>query len=422
MNKEEPAERSPHSYLSKEEFSRLRDFARDKETPFLAVDLRKIGVRYDELSRAVPNGKIYYAVKANPMNEVLALLYARGSNFDVASVHEIDQLLRLGVQAERMGYGNTIKKERDIAYAFEAGIRLFTTDSESDVEKLAKHAPGSRVMFRLLFDGSGAADWPLSRKFGAHPDLVYKLVLKARDLGLVPYGVSFHVGSQQRDVGQWDSAIALCKYLFDSLKQEGVKLRVINLGGGLPAHYLHPTPETKVYLKSIRRYLREDFPKQDIDIILEPGRSIVGDAGVIVSEVALVSRKSDTQDTRWVYLDVGKFGGLIETIDESIKYPILTEHKTGDEDASEVILAGPTCDSYDILYENHKYRLPNVLKEGERVYICSTGAYTMSYSSVNFNGFPPLRAYILPPSEKHGKTKKNKDVGRTLKTKVLARR
>lgn len=392
MKHDEPDQRG--KFLTKEGFEKLRDFADSKETPFVVIDLEKISERYDELVRVLPNAKIYYAVKANPNDEVLGTLHKKGSHFDVASIYEINQMLGLGVGPEKLSYGNTIKKERDIAYAYGKGIRLYTSDSDSDVEKLAKNAPGSRVMFRLLLDGEGA-DWPLSRKFGAHPDKIFNLILKARELGLIPYGLSFHVGSQQRDVGQWDNAIALCRYLFDALKKEGVTLGALNLGGGLPAHYLRPTPETAEYMKSIKRYLEEDFPKENMDIILEPGRSIAGDAGVIVSEIVLISKKSDTHDTRWVYFDVGKFNGLIETLDESIKYPIFLDRVFERNNASEVILAGPTCDSCDILYENFKYKLPDDLKEGERVYICSTGAYTTSYSSVAFNGFPPLKTYIL---------------------------
>lgn len=393
MEHDDPGQRS--TFMSNEGFEKLRDFSSANETPFIVIDLEKISERYDELTKALPKAKIYYAVKANPHDDVLATLHNKGSHFDVASIYEIDKVLGLGVPPDRLSYGNTIKKEKDIAYAYGKGIRLYTSDSDSDVEKLAKHAPGSRVMFRLLLDCKGA-DWPLSRKFGAHPDKVFNLILKARDLGLIPYGISFHVGSQQRDVGQWDSAIALCRYLFDALKKEGVTLGALNLGGGLPAHYLRPTPETAEYMASIKRYLEEDFPRENIDIILEPGRSIAGDAGVIVSEVVLVSKKSDTNDARWVYLDVGKFNGMIETLDETIKYPIIVEQeRAGDVEVSEVVLAGPTCDSCDILYENFKYKLPDDLKECERIYVCSTGAYTSSYSSVAFNGFPPIKTYIL---------------------------
>lgn len=385
--------------ISKEELVRIREFTKDKETPCLIIDLERVAQKYDELAHAMPRAKIYFAVKANPLDQVLRLLFERGSYFDVASRYEIDQLLRLGVPALRMSYGNTIKKESDIAYAFEKGIRIYSTDSQSDVEKLARSAPGAKVNFRLLLDGSGA-DWPLSKKFGAHPDMVYKLIKLAKELGLTPYGISFHVGSQQRDIGQWDSAIALAKYLFDALHADGIALQCINLGGGFPGQYLKPTQGVPAYAQQILTYVKEDFPNGDLDIIVEPGRSLVADAGVIVSEVVLISKKSDTNRTRWVYIDIGKFGGLIETTDEAIKYPIIFPDRENDEGWVEAILAGPTCDSADILYENFKYKVPNDLKEGERIYLLTTGAYTMSCSTISFNGFPPLAAYVLPSENK----------------------
>lgn len=378
-------------YMSRERFNRIRDFANDKETPCLVIDLAKIGQKYDELLETLPFAKIYYAVKANPHESVIRMLVEKGSSFDIASVYELDHVLALGAAPERLSFGNTIKKAKDIAYAYSKGVRLFATDSESDLHKLSKNAPGSRVFFRILTDGRGA-DWPLSRKFGAHPDTIYKLILSARDLGLVPWGVSFHVGSQQRDIGQWDHAISTCRYLFDSVAEHGIELKMVNLGGGFPASYTSPTHETSVYGAEITRFLMEDFEGRFPEIIVEPGRFMAGDAGVLVTEVVLISKKSEANQYSWVYLDAGKFGGLIETLDESIKYPIYSE-KGGH--SQECILAGPTCDSMDILYENEKYALPASLAEGDRLYFFTTGAYTQSYSSVWFNGFPPLRAYAL---------------------------
>ncbi|MDR0316496.1 MAG: type III PLP-dependent enzyme, partial [Treponema sp.] len=130
-------------------------------------------------------------------------------------------------------------------------------------------------------------------------------------------------------------------------------------------------------------------------IVLEPGRSLVGNSGILVTEVVLVSRKSYSALNRWVYLDAGKFNGLIETLDESIKYPIVSARDISDCEEEDVILAGPTCDSMDILYQNHKYQLPLDLKTGEKLYVLSTGAYTASYASVSFNGFPPIKTYIM---------------------------
>ena len=238
-----------------------------------------------------------------------------------------------------MSYGNTIKKAKDIKFFFEQGIRRFVTDSEHDLEAIAQNAPGSQVYFRILTEGTGA-DWPLSRKFGAHPDMIYRLILKAAESNLDPWGISFHVGSQQRDIGQWDDAIARCKYLFDAVAEEGVELKMINIGGGYPASYVDPTFSVQEYSDEIVRFIQEDFGDHLPQINMEPGRSLVADAGIIVSEIINITRKAKNNLYKWVYLDVGKFGGLIETIDESIKFPIYFER---DGLADEIILAGPTC-------------------------------------------------------------------------------
>ncbi|HRR39196.1 MAG TPA: type III PLP-dependent enzyme [Candidatus Paceibacterota bacterium] len=380
-------------YIHPEEFEYIKKFSQDKETPFLLINLNKVEEKYDELRHCMPFAKIYYAIKANPNNEVLKVLNSKGSCFDIATIYELDKILALGASPERISYGNTIKKEKDIAYAYKKGVRLFATDSESDLNKICRQAPGSKVFFRLLADGSGA-DWPLSRKFGAHPDMIFRLALKCKKMNLIPYGLSFHVGSQQRDIGQWDDAIARCRYLFTSLEDADISLKMINLGGGLPAKYLRPTPSIETYTKEITRFLKEDFGENLPEILIEPGRSIVGEAGVIVSEVIMISQKSTSDHYSWVYLDVGKFGGLIETMDEAIKYPIFTDISQKKlEELIEVILAGPTCDSMDILYEKFRYRLDKNIKEGDKVFIFSTGAYTASYSSIEFNGIPPLRVY-----------------------------
>lgn len=223
--------------------------------------------------------------------------------------------------------------------------------------------------------------------------MAIELAVLARDLGLQPYGVSFHVGSQQREIDTWDGAIAKVKVVFERLFTEhGIALKMINMGGGFPAQYLQKNNDISVYLEEISRFLTEDFPEEVPEVILEPGRSLVGDSGVMVSEVVLISRKSSTALERWVYTDVGKFNGLIETLDESIKYQVLTD-KAGETE--EVVIAGPTCDSMDIMYENHKYALPLSLEIGDKLYWMSTGAYTSSYCAVEFNGFPPLRTYFI---------------------------
>ncbi|MDI3504755.1 MAG: ornithine decarboxylase [Candidatus Cloacimonadota bacterium] len=378
-------------YIDPGRFKEIKSFAQDLPTPVLIMDSNLIEQKYDELSASFPIADIYYAVKANPMPEVLKLLIRKGAHFDIASRYELDLLLNLGVSPEMLSYGNTIKKKSDIAYFYAKGVRLFASDSETDLLNIAAVAPQAKVFFRILTEGTGA-DWPLSRKFGAHADILFNLILQARDLDLHPYGLSFHVGSQQRDIGQWDDAIARCKYLFDAVAEEGIELSMINLGGGFPASYVDPTFSVQEYAAEIMRFVEEDFGENMPKIILEPGRSLVAEAGIIVSEVINISRKSQSNMYQWVFLDIGKFGGLIETIDESIKYPIYFEREGM---ADEIILAGPTCDSMDILYENFKYLMPDTTQAGDKAYIFTTGAYTRSYSAICFNGFPPLNAVMF---------------------------
>ncbi|HTW53470.1 MAG TPA: type III PLP-dependent enzyme [Stellaceae bacterium] len=361
-------------------------------TPCLVVDLDIIAQAYDTLRRYLPIATVYYAVKANPAAEIVAMLAKKGSNFDVASPNEIALCLDNGATAERLSFGNTIKKECDIAAAYATGVRLFAFDSEAELEKLARSAPGARVFCRILVSCEGA-DWPLSRKFGCTPELAVKLLCRARDFGLDPYGVSFHVGSQQTDLGQWDGAVASAARMFSLLAQADINLRMVNIGGGFPARYRSEVSPVEAYAGAVTAALTGHFGNRIPEVIVEPGRSLVGDAGVIQSEVVLISDKGDNSGKRWVYLDAGKFNGLAETMDESIKYRIETPGRGGP--SGPVVIAGPTCDSADILYEKTEYRLPLGLEVGDKVEILSTGAYTSSYASVGFNGFPPMRTYCI---------------------------
>jgi len=383
-------------YISDNEWQRFTEFSKNLETPCIVINLRDIKRNYLKMSHSFPYAQIYYAVKANPDKAILSMLDELGANFDIASRYELDLILSLGISPDRMSFGNTIKKAKDVAYFYEKGVRMFATDSEDDLKNIAEHAPGSRVYVRIVMSDSSTADWPLSRKFGCHPDMAYGLLIMARTLGLTPYGISFHVGSQQRDIGQWDEAIAKTKYLFSSLeKDENIRLTMINMGGGFPASYVQPSNDLTEYASEIYKYLTDDFGADIPLIALEPGRSLVGDSGILITEIVLISRKTHTALNRWVYLDTGKFNGLIETLNESIKYPIITENEDDEAEEEEVIIAGPTCDSQDILYEEHKYLLPVNLKIGDKLYFLSAGAYTASYASVCFNGFPPIKTYIM---------------------------
>jgi ornithine decarboxylase len=362
------------------------------ETPCVVIDLDVITDNYRTMKRLLPLAQIFYAVKANPAPEIVNVLNSHGSSFDTASRGEIDLCLGLGAPAEKISFGNTIKKERDIAYAYDKGVRLFAFDSEAELQKLAKAAPGAKVYCRILMECSGA-EWPLSRKFGCAPEMATDLLVKAREMGLDAYGISFHVGSQQTDLDQWDVAVGRAAQMFSALQKANIDLRMVNIGGGFPARYRSAVRPVEDYAEAVMSAMQKHFGNNIPEIIIEPGRSMVGDAGVLQAEVVLISEKDYDEDKRWIYLDVGKFGGLAETMDEAIKYKLVTPHDGGP--TGPVILAGPTCDSADILYEKTDYHMPIDLAVGDKIEIHSTGAYTTSYSSVNFNGFPPLRTICI---------------------------
>ncbi len=361
-------------------------------TPFLVVDLDRVEQAYRALHDALPGVRVLYAVKANPAHEVLERLADLGSDFDVASPGEIERCLKVGVDPCRISYGNTVKKEQDIAYAWCRGIRTFAVDAEAELAKVLRQAPGATVYVRIDTSGAGA-DWPLSRKFGCRPAEALRLARQAAAAGH-PFGLSFHVGSQQRDVGAWEQPLADVADILATLRAEGFEATGVNLGGGFPSRYRDPVPEIGEYGTAIgaalARHLGDSFPG---DILVEPGRYLVGDAGVIESEVVLVSERPQAGGGRWVYLDVGLFNGLTEALGEAIRYRI--EPPTDRGPLGPAILAGPSCDSADVLYERSGCELPVGLQVGDRVRLLSTGAYTASYSSVWFNGIEPLRCYFV---------------------------
>lgn len=365
---------------------------RQPETPCLVVDLDIVADNYRTLRRAMPLAEIFYAVKANPAPEILQVLRDLGSSFDGASIHEIERCLDAGIAPERLSFGSTIKKARDIAAAHAHGVRLFAFDSDGELDKLAVEAPGARVFCRILMEGTGA-DWPLSDKFGCDVEMAAGLLIEAARRGLDPYGVSFHVGSQQRDIDQWDVALGRTAMVFSALNAAGIELKMVNIGGGFPARYRRDVEPPEAYAAGIMTAMTRHFGNRLPEMIVEPGRGIVGDAGLIQTEVVLISQKSRGDERRWVYLDVGKFGGLPEVMDEAIQYRLRTPHDGGRE--GPVVIAGPTCDEVDMLYEKAGYTLPLGLEVGDKIEILSAGAYTATYASVGFNGFPPLAEHYI---------------------------
>ncbi|MCS6890700.1 MAG: type III PLP-dependent enzyme [Rhodovarius sp.] len=361
-------------------------------TPCLVLDVDRVEGNYRRLKAALPLARIYYAVKANPAAPILERLVRLGSFFDAASWQEVQMCLAAGADGSRISYGNTIKKERDIAAAYAAGVRMFAFDSEAELRKIARAAPGAQVYCRLLVANEGA-EWPLSRKFGCEAAMAVKLMTLAGKLGLDPYGISFHVGSQQTSPAPYKAAIAQVATVFTDLAAAGIRLRMVNLGGGYPVRYRTEVPEIETFGDAIMGALAEHFGNALPEIVIEPGRYLVADAGTVVSEVVLVSRKAEDDPVRWVYLDIGRFGGLAETEGEAIRYTFSTPHDGTPE--GPVTIAGPTCDSVDTLYEKANYRLPLALAEGDRVTIRATGAYVTTYASQGFNGFAPLTEHYI---------------------------
>ena len=357
-------------------------------TPVLALDLGVVADRYRALVSALPGTQVFYAMKANPHPAVLDLLSSLGCGIDAASTNEIDQALAHGIAPELISYGNTVRRGSEVAHATAAGIRLFAVDDQAELDKLFDHAPGSIALARLNAEGSAAA-WPLSRKFGTDVATAASILRRAADAGL-GVGATFHVGSQQSDPASWDHAL---EQVAETVDLAGVADRplVLNLGGGLPSTLADPTPALDAFADAILRGIDARLDGLDLTFAIEPGRFLVGDAGVIEAEVIGVVERPGQECSRWVFVDVGLFQGLSEASGETIRYPLTT--KVAGPTAPAVV-AGPTCDSTDILYELRPVDLPVALTSGDRIRLHGAGAYTVSCSSLGFNGFEPLRVEI----------------------------
>ncbi|MBT9384796.1 type III PLP-dependent enzyme [Pseudooceanicola sp. CBS1P-1] len=370
-----------------EQFIRQNSFDR----PTLVLDIARVAQQFHALQAGLGRARIHYAVKANPQREIIERLVALGSGFDAASRAEIELCLGLGAHPDQISFGNTVKKPRDIAFAHAAGLTLFAADAEEELEKIAENAPGAQVYIRLIVEATGA-DWPLSRKFGVARDGAVALMDRAVALGLRPVGISFHVGSQTRRAEMWCDTLDQVAAVWKSAHAAGHALELLNIGGGFPAFYGEEIDAPTTYAARVMALIEARFGAVP-QIMAEPGRGMVAEAGAIAAEVLLVSRKAQADLHRWVYLDIGKFSGLAETMDEAIRYQFLTARDA--EATGPCILAGPSCDSADVLYERRPVELPLGLRAGDQVIIRNCGAYTSTYASIGFNGFPPLDVVVL---------------------------
>ena len=362
------------------------------DRPTLLIDVDQVEENYNQLKAGMPSAHIHYAVKANPHPEILKRLVSLGCRFDAASIGEIDMCLAAGADPAHISFGNTVKRVQDVKDAYAKGISLFAADASEELAKISEHAPKSNVFIRVLMR-STEAEWPLSRKFGCSSSMVIPLMHEAQELELNPVGLSFHVGSQTRHPHMWYDSLDSVAAIWHNAIEEGFTLNLLNIGGGFPAYYGVDITEPEEYGERILEAVKDRFGEVDY-IMAEPGRGLVGSAGCIAAEVLLVSRKHEEDPVRWVYLNIGRFHGLAETEAEAIKYQFLTPDSDS-TNLSPCILAGPTCDSADVMYEEHKVNLPNDLTYGDRFIILNCGAYTSTYSTVAFNGFPPLRVEVI---------------------------
>jgi ornithine decarboxylase len=357
----------------------------DLPTPFLAVDLDTVVDRYTAFAAAIPGVATFYAMKCNPSPDILGTLAALGAGFEVASIGELRMLQEIGVEAAEVLYSNPIKPPAAIVEARRAGLWRFSFDSEGELRKLAQLAPGAAVYIRLRVDDS-TSSFPLSRKFGAEAHEARALLLLARELGLRPYGVTFHVGSQCATTSAWRQAIAAAGRLMAALATDGVHLEMLDLGGGFPARYVERVPTLGQVAEAIGPALEELLPYRPALLAAEPGRHLVAESAVMVSSV--LGREVRAGEN-WLYLDIGAYHGMMETQQtvQQWRFPLWTS-RTDHALVPHLpfTVTGPSCDSSDTMF--YGVNLPSTIDVGDRLYIGSAGAYTLSYAS-NFNGFPP---------------------------------
>jgi ornithine decarboxylase len=358
------------------DFEIVRQAARQKYTrPFLIIDTAIVRDKLRRFRDAMPRVRPHYAVKANPDRRVLKALVQEGAGFEIASTTELDLLLSLGVPAAEVIFSNPMRSREADAYAAAKGVRWFVVDSVDELRRMHGVDPTARLYLRIATPNIGS-DWPLSGKFGAGAGETREIIALAAKLGADLAGVTFHAGSQCRNPENWRVGIEKARTVFDAMTKAGLKPRLLDIGGGFPVRHVKPIPSIEVIGEVVNEALKA-FP-EDVQVVAEPGRYLVSDAGYFVCRVLGTATRGGK---RWMHWDAGLFGGVIETT-EGLKYKIRTD-RSGPDLAWNV--AGPTCDSVDVVMREEP--LPSDLQEGDFIYLRNAGAYTTAYAS-EFNGFP----------------------------------
>ena len=354
--------------------------------PVLVYELSQIEENYLSFLEARKDVAIHYAIKACPEPRILQRIAALGGGFDVASRAEVNLALDTGVSPDKCIYSNTVKFPADIRDAFERGVVAFVADAEHEVRKLAKFAPGSKLYVRLLVDNKEAAH-PLGEKFGTTPENAKSLLKLGAQLGLEPYGTHFHVGTQCYNAKAWEAPARRAAGIFRDLRNEGIDLKLFDIGGGYPAPYLgRSIPTVKEILATVDRILQEELPGRPVIVAVEPGRGIVATAGAMSSRLMLRAPRAEGE---WLHLDVGIYHGLNEA-EDGIVYPITVAHRSGAQ--VPFTLCGPTCDSADTICKGQK--LPNSVAEGDLFVFDVAGAYS-ECTFTHFNGIEPPIVHFL---------------------------
>ncbi|GAB6065556.1 type III PLP-dependent enzyme [Aquifex pyrophilus] len=355
---------------------RIEELLRPEKTPVLLMDIEGVKNKYLKVKYNFSEFNVYYAVKANDDESVIRALAQVGAGFEVASIRELEKVLRLGGKVERIISSNPVKPPEFIDYAYSVGVRTFAVDSFTEVDKIKRIAPRSKVYVRIAVPNEGS-DWPLSRKFGVDVNTALEILEYANNSGLIPYGITFHVGSQCNNLRNWFIAVKLSASLWEMARKKGLKLQMLNMGGGIPVRYNYESLSVEDIAYYVKGLMRKYFPVQPYELQIEPGRGIVGDQGIMIARVI---GKADRGREKWLYIDTGVFNGLAEALG-GIRYPFYIEREG---ELKEWVIGGVSCDSMDVVAKNVYLPEPEV---GDYLYILSAGAYTTVYAS-EFNGFP----------------------------------
>lgn len=357
-------------------------------TPLLVIDTAKVRDNIDRIRRALPQAELFYAVKCNPDHRLLEAVQMAGAGFEIASRSEAESVLQLGVAPERINCLHPIKAPEFLRFLHQRGIDVLAADGVHELDKIAEHAPGSRIVLRISVPNEGSIV-PLNRKFGAEPHAVVRLFQQARTRGLQPCGLTIHVGSQCERLETWRAALAICLQVCAEARQNGLPLSFISLGGGLPAPYNTDALSLDAVGQTVQTMLSPLLSSSDCILSVEPGRAIAASAGVLISTVTGLAERADGQ---WAYLDAGVYHGLLEAArigGGQIPYPVTAGNP--EREPQIYNLAGPTCDSFDLPFE--RLQLPE-LRVGDRVAVHCAGAYSTALAST-FNGFPMPTVHYL---------------------------